>query len=360
MNEALRASMHARDTDARDILQRYEHDGLPFVLFLRDFGYQRQIGPADGDMEPLHNSLAAALPPGVGVFYVQDQKHPHTEDFKSRLRAEEKPAAAFLLRDENWQEQVTWLVERASLIVCEMSFLKPGTAFELDRILAARQLHKTILVMPGLDEPFLAPLDHEPFARWFLRVAYPHDFAARSLTEHICAADLVARLAEIAAARSAREDKGAEALAAHTPPVTYANVAQWHCRRAFACDIDMNEEARAKFTSEDGLAKEDRALQHRARLMAFWSYYRGFSVYEYVQAAAPAPPEEVFERYVALVRVAEMAISEASELYMESEAAQIALGRNALRSAEALDSYLQIRFDADRLTPLREVYARIP
>lgn len=286
------ASMLARHEAAGEILARYEQEGLPFALYLRDFSRTRIVGPHEMDVAPIYNRIASQMPEGCGLLYVQNRKAGYAEDFK-HFRTTEKIAAGLMLDDSEWADVVTHLVARASIIFCEASSYGDGTQFEVRRIVSAQQVHKSVLFLPAFGDFGLPLLDASPHTRQFLRVCYDNDLPGANYADHPSIADLMARIRDIAQRKSAREDQCNAMPQALTPPVTYAGVARGHSARAWSCDIDENEAARARFAEGDlglpvhGQTRAD--LFARARMVAFWSYWRCLSVYEYVQAVGAHP-----------------------------------------------------------------------
>ena len=97
-----------RDERARAAIRRYEEEGLPFVLYLRDYGWEKWVGPRgqhQAQHESIYNAVVRALPAGCGFVLIQDQES-HVEAFLSPFKPPHDPAPGLLLDHDTWQEVV--------------------------------------------------------------------------------------------------------------------------------------------------------------------------------------------------------------------------------------------------------------
>ena len=229
-----------------EVIRRYEEERAPFVLYLRKFGihmvYQdidwSRIDPraleeiakagfdpsnvADGsDVSPealgmsqgcVETMLFDFLPPGANMLMVGG-----TESLQlvSSIRSSRVPM--LVISDEEWQEMLEALIQKAELIVAECPLLGGGLRWELETCVAAGKRHQTMVIAPSPGGPN-GLLDHLRPLEQFHRVIWTTELYQRSIGEHFLLGDLLDRLAKTASMPLVDRMRGV------TLPVTYTGV----------------------------------------------------------------------------------------------------------------------------------------
>jgi hypothetical protein len=181
----------ALDEAARQVLRDNLDRGMPFALYLRTFSVTKFHVTAESGLHLLENSIREALPPGVELVTVQDNRR----DSGSRL---ERRAPGLTLPDDVWQSVVTELIGSADLIVSECIFLTPAVRFELEAAYAAGLWDRTVLVLPSPHGLVMTTLDSDPLIQLFPRCVWADSPDIASPTDSPVIMDLLERLQVIA------------------------------------------------------------------------------------------------------------------------------------------------------------------
>ena len=346
-------SMLARDKRAQEALQKYEEEGLPFVLYLRDFAWEKWVGPRGQDTaqhEPIFNAVTRTLPADCGFVLVQNQGAMF-EGLLSPFKGPHDPAPGLLLEDDTWQEVVAWLIPRASLIICQLMKIGKGTEWELLKIIQAGQRHKTLLLLPGLGEG-LPLLDAHPVVRMFTRCVYYDEIAESGPLAHVAAEDLTQRLGTLVENRSAKDDSPNDDPEACAPPIFYdPQLARAYGEVGYGLDVEANPRSRFK-TDDFGRAAKTREI-------AFWSYARNVALSEYIWARHPEQMTREFtvELLDSYARIGEMCLTDYSTAGDPAE--RLGLGDACIQNAMHLQSRSTVRLANERLEKLEKKYRAI-
>src|SRR4029450_4982360 len=104
------------------VIEDFARDGVPYVLYLRAFGWEAQHGPDDARRELLETHLVdRAARIGANVLTIQ------SPGGSVLLRR----APALALPDDEWQRYTRNLISDADLVVSEALTLSPGVRTEL-------------------------------------------------------------------------------------------------------------------------------------------------------------------------------------------------------------------------------------
>jgi hypothetical protein len=240
------------------VLEAYERDGTPFVLYFRHFDIEVLHGPFEFGPKLSENALRDALPADIEVVTVQDQSSSTYDLGSSRLRRE---APALLLEDERWAEDVRGLIPYADLIVSEPLRLSPGVRIELQMIHDARRSDRTVLLLPPQQSP-LATVDNDQLVQLFPRCLWLDALHREPLAASPVIADLLERTRAIAQlpaeARRALRDPAARDGAF---PVSLEHVAEHLEREAMLGSVFGGDEAVTRY-------------------YAYWQLFRAVSIRE--------------------------------------------------------------------------------
>jgi hypothetical protein len=147
------AGQHARDLDAKDLLDRLRHGEAPrrpFTLYLRPFAATNEID--DEVLQP----IAAGMPMLSFAFaparYELEQQIERATRDVGPLVALGEPlehvgAGRVRVTDDTWQDAVRLLTRHAALIVLLPS-ARPGTLWEIEHILDTGLVERTVMIDP--------------------------------------------------------------------------------------------------------------------------------------------------------------------------------------------------------------------
>jgi hypothetical protein len=190
---AAREDMHAA---AVRVVEAYEQDGTPFVLYFRKFDFEVLHGPFELGPKLTENALRDALPAEIEVVTIQEPGSMTYDLQTSRLRRE---APALLLDDDRWSDAAKTLIARADLIISEALMLSEGVRLELQMIYDAQRWDRAVLVLPPL-RSYLETIDSDGLIQMFPRCVWADALHTRPLAESLAIADLLGRIRAIAAA----------------------------------------------------------------------------------------------------------------------------------------------------------------
>ena len=179
------------------VIQAHERDGSPFALVLRTFGVVQLFTASDA--EPgiyFENYLVDRLPMGVKVVEVQTPGDLGDTMFDQSLGSPTISvyAPSLVLADDTWLRAVTYLVERAELIVVVFQMESPGVLAELRAILDSGRHDRTVVLFSELG--FTSPASSTLLDR-FPRVLSFADLDPRDMLGTFVFPDLVERIARI-------------------------------------------------------------------------------------------------------------------------------------------------------------------
>jgi tetratricopeptide (TPR) repeat protein len=220
-----RRSLHRQ---AVEVATRFMRDGAPFALMLRTYGATLTFVESENSVGSLFENLFLdrLQPAGIGVIQVQIIDHGGPG---SALYAPERPpifavcAPSLFIAIDNWLEPVTYLIERAELIVVLLSVATPGVLMELETIVARGRADRTVVLVSG-ENPG-APLEHTtmlldgdtipdtasllltPILARFTRVLWVGDLDPHAPIDTFVFRDLTERLQSIRLARRNRRRK---------------------------------------------------------------------------------------------------------------------------------------------------------
>jgi len=238
------------------VVERYQSEGLPFVLYFRTFHIDVLQGPFEYGPKLTENALRDSLPPEIEVLTIQDQRSTTYDLDDSRLQ---RKAPAFALDDENWPEVAQSLITLSDLIVSEPFMLGSGVRLELEMIYKASLWDRAVLVLPPLDCP-LATIDNDSLIQLFPRCIWADSLHDNPLTQSPVIQDLLHRVRSIASlpVEQRRQLRSREARD-KAYPVDLLPVAQ-------------HFESEAKSASVFGIA------DNRTRYYAFWQMFRAAGI----------------------------------------------------------------------------------
>jgi len=226
------------------VLDAYESDGTPFVLYFRHFGMEVLHGPFEHGPKLTENALRDALPSDVEVITIQDQSSFFRDLGTSRFR---RDAPALALGDDAWVDVVRQLIPFADVIVSEPLQLSSGVRLELQMIYAARRWDRTVLVLPPL-ESLVSTIDSDDIVQMFPRCVWADSLHDEPLTASPIITDLMERVAGIARlpAKKRRElrDPGARDQAF---PVDLGRAAEYLENEARLSSIFHGDDARTRY-----------------------------------------------------------------------------------------------------------------
>ena len=142
----------------------------PFILYLRPFISTNQIAQTDHHVVPIRSASGAVMNFAAAADRVEFEA-----EIEGALRAfgplvalgqplEHMGAGRIRVEDDEWQDAIARLIDAASLVVLLPS-PRPGTSWEVERILTSGALDKTILVDPpnarGADDA-----SYDPVSEW--------------------------------------------------------------------------------------------------------------------------------------------------------------------------------------------------
>jgi hypothetical protein len=164
------SGQHARDLEAQDLLARLkrgEQPGRPFTLYLRPFQTTDQI--AKEDVAPQFAAMRGSAFSFTSQRYELEQQIEHATRRIGPLVALGQPmehvgAGRILVGDTEWRDAVELLTQAASLIVLLPSS-RPGTRWEVERILDSDLVHKTVMIDPP-NEPERRGRRYRQEAEW--------------------------------------------------------------------------------------------------------------------------------------------------------------------------------------------------
>jgi hypothetical protein len=220
------------------VIDDFTGDGVPYVLYLRNFRLHVLHGPDDAHRELLENSLFDQVtklganllsiqePGGVAASYAEDDI------------ALSRRAPALSLDDDQWAEYARALIADADLIVSECLMVSPGVRSELEFAFHGGTIDRIALVLAPPGSP-LDPVDDEPAVQFVPRAVYADELNDTAFLDSFVVGDLAERLRRIAALPVAQR----RALARDRDrklreyPVTWAGVATGYNARAVAQEL---------------------------------------------------------------------------------------------------------------------------
>jgi hypothetical protein len=224
------------------VISRREHDGRPFILYLRDFlggsreGVVKSHYYTQDNKFTIDNKLIEQVSPEIGVVFVQSEAEEElwaTQDGHGL-----GPSGPSLrLPDTSWKEMVEGLIDLAEVIFVDAPVLSAGTKFELECCLQKNKLHQTVVILSPPNfmrwEENIKPSDesniliqHFPRVVWSddLRDDVAGDFTINDLIER---ARAIANLPAEERAQLARSGRLNAAF-----PVKYTDVADQYIQRS--------------------------------------------------------------------------------------------------------------------------------
>jgi tetratricopeptide (TPR) repeat protein len=183
------------------VVQRYEAERMPFALVLRDFSFRHLIVKSEDEFGfLLENHLYDQFEPlGIGVIQTQQQRDglPAVEAYSRDLNFLTVRAPSLCLRNENWLEAVTYLIQRAELMVVTLAGGIRGLGLELEAIAAAGRADRTVVILNELAAYEGGHITHLPVLRHFARVLSLADLDPETPVDSFVFEDLVRRLVSI-------------------------------------------------------------------------------------------------------------------------------------------------------------------
>jgi hypothetical protein len=238
--------VEARKEAGLEVVRCYEEERAPFILYLHTFGLRvvhqdidwvnvdlrahealaragfdpsntgdgsdvspEALGMSQGCVEAM---LFDALPAGANMLMVGGNE---SLQLLGSLRSSRVPT--LVISDEEWQETVRALIQKAELIVAECPMLGDSLRWELETCIASGKRHQTIVIVPSPGGP-TGVLDHLRPLEQFHRVIWTTEIQQHPITQHFLLGDLLGRVAKIASTPVADRMRGV------TQPVTYAGV----------------------------------------------------------------------------------------------------------------------------------------
>ncbi|HEX7335338.1 MAG TPA: hypothetical protein VF290_27850 [Pyrinomonadaceae bacterium] len=183
-----------RHAAALKVVEAFENEGMPFVLYFRKFDFEVLHGPFEFGPKLTENALRDALPPEVEVITIQDHGQMTYKYRSSRLQRE---APALLLPDETWQEAARALIPIADLIVSEPLMLTEGVRLELQMIYDAHRWDRTVLLLPPFNS-YLSTIDNDSLIQMFPRCIWADSLHHEHFTDSPVIKDLLERIRVIA------------------------------------------------------------------------------------------------------------------------------------------------------------------
>jgi hypothetical protein len=239
--EPASAARDLRHQAALDVIRRRETDGVPFILYLRDFMRgERTLHRQYRQSDPftIDNNLMAQVSPHIGIVFIQSEAE--EKAWADRPDHEHAPKGPSLrLTGETWKGQAERLIELADVIFVDATILGPGTRFELDCCLIKNKLDHTVVVLrpPNFmrwqqDEAHAQEDDADELVQRFPRVVWSDDLY-KQIGNNPVFKDLIDRARGIAAMprekRMQVRNAGPAAL-----PVTYEGVPDYYVTAATA------------------------------------------------------------------------------------------------------------------------------
>jgi tetratricopeptide (TPR) repeat protein len=217
IEEAARVQATA-DEAARKVIKDFEETGQPYALYLRSFDIEvMRMATQQGSVEwtspgtrQLEEALAGGLEGKLPILGIQNP----ADNAPYRTTVIPK----FALASEGWQDGFAQLVQGAELIVMVPVAFSPGISYELSAILELGRAAETVVIVPGATGDEVAesiglvtlvtgydPVSLERFTASspelasFPRVALEEDISFDALDSHALFADLLERVAFVAA-----------------------------------------------------------------------------------------------------------------------------------------------------------------
>jgi hypothetical protein len=160
------ANRRAQHRKAIDVIEAHERGGVPFVLMLQSYRVVTRIVRSETDVgDWLENLRTDWRPVGVGFVEVQPQGDLSDLLFDreaAHVRAEIY-APSLVVADATWFDAVTYLIERAEMIVVLMGIDSGGLVRELKALVGQRRQDRTIVLYSELIADAMSFLD--PFPR---------------------------------------------------------------------------------------------------------------------------------------------------------------------------------------------------
>jgi len=305
---------------AVQVVEEYENEGSPFVLYLRKFDITVLHGQNEVDRYLVENYLLDNLPAGVNLLTVQD-----ADDLPGDRTVFARRAPALLLDDRNWEGVVDVLVWRAELIVSECLMLSAGVRFELDAAVRHGKTDQTVLILPPPDSPFETLDDHE-LVQGFTRVIWGDEFNTADPFESFVLTDLLERTAQIASLdrdERLRHRTDPERLIRH--PITYRGVAEGYFQRAQLVDPSRDD---------------------ASWWFAFWNYFRALTVLQIRVFGRLAAVEDVaYTLATCYVQLGYLALASESEGETIVFTGNLELAWHCAHSVRALTRYKIAPYD---------------
>jgi hypothetical protein len=185
---------------ARRVIEQHETYGAPFALYLRKYDFEILHGPLEWDARLLENALYADLPARVEMISIQSLG---TVGYTTGRTAFDRDPPSLVVETDTWKDVVAALIAQAELIVSEVPMIGEGARFELETAFRLRRWDRTVLVLPPLHSPFEV-VDSDPVVQLFPRCVWADDFHDSNFVDSPVVADLVERLARIAALTEVR------------------------------------------------------------------------------------------------------------------------------------------------------------
>ena len=161
-----------RDLEAARVWQRIQ-DGRPtkpFVLYLRPFISTNQIAAEDFKLAPVRSAPGGPVHLAPAMERVEFE-----EEVEQALRRigpvialgkplEHMGAGRIEVTDKVWQDAIGRLMDEATLVVLLPS-PRPGTSWEIERLISSGHLQKTILIDPP-NEAGSSDASYDPVEEW--------------------------------------------------------------------------------------------------------------------------------------------------------------------------------------------------
>jgi hypothetical protein len=256
-------SNDAQDKAAK-VIEEYNNEGKPFVLYLRKFDIDILHGKNKTERYLIDNYLVNNLPQDVNVIAIHNSKEGVLSKLPYDFPAYFRNVPSLNLPDTTWEVDVEQLIERSDLIVSECIMLSPGVKSELYTCHKHNKNHQTVLILPP-PQSSVRTIDDDKLIQMFPRCIWANEFFTIDLLDSFVIKDLLERIKVIG--RLSKEERiklldPRERLLRY--PITYSGVVEGyisHARRAELGDL-LNDEN----------DKDD--LWH----YEFWDYFRAHSI----------------------------------------------------------------------------------
>jgi hypothetical protein len=121
------------------VIEEYNNEGKPFVLYLRKFSFNVWHGKDDINRYLTDNYIESNLPQGVNLISIQEPGDSMTFFRK---------VPSLHLTDTSWQCVVEEPIKIADIIVSECYMLSPRVTYEMTNCIRYNKYHQTVLILP--------------------------------------------------------------------------------------------------------------------------------------------------------------------------------------------------------------------